>query len=108
MNPSFPSPVTLALGAVVLLVIAPLAGHFLWPDIGWFFTLLFAVLAALMACTVWLVASAFHDPVRRWNLPRAPAHAVQGWRGVLARQRESVGTLVGGLLEKLRRRKPAV
>ena len=43
MNHKFSSPLSLALAAVALLVLAPLAGHFLWPDIGWFFALLFAL-----------------------------------------------------------------
>lgn len=101
MNHKFSSPLSLALAAVALLVLAPLAGHFLWPDIGWFFALLFALLTGLMVCTVWLVASTFHDPVRRWNLPPAPAE--RGWRGGLAR----LGSGFGALAHKLRRGKPA-
>ena len=37
MNNSLSSPLLLILAAVAVLVLAPLAGHFVWPDIGWFF-----------------------------------------------------------------------
>ena len=79
-----------SLGAGVLLVAASVTGHFLWPEIGWFFSLLFALMVELMVLTVLLITSTMHDPVRRWDLPPNPVNARRGWRGALSQARESL------------------
>lgn len=80
----------ISLGAGLLLVAAAVTGHFLWPEIGWFFSLLFALMVELMVMTVLLIASTMHDPVRRWDLPPNPVAARRSWRAALAQARESL------------------
>jgi len=101
------SAVPLGLGAGVLLVASPVAGHFLWPEIGWFFSLLFALMVLLMVLTVLLIASTMHDPVRRWDLPPSPATQQRGWRAALARVRDGLAGFLAGLRGRLPRRKSA-
>ncbi len=104
-RPSTPV-VLLGAASAAWLIAAPVLGHLYWREAPWVLVLLFAALAECALLALWLVASIWHDPVRRWDLPPNPADQPRGWRARLARL-ASIGNRPRRWLAQWRLRRPS-